>query len=100
MLSKGIANKKTLTDLNFPNKLTETEWIAMRECSSVDGIIGVVSLRAWLNGITNHFEPTLYHMVSLIAYLMHDYEPNQDKTKDLMERVGTAIRSRGKRSGE
>ena len=88
---------KTQTDLNFQNKLTENEWAVARSATTPDVVLGIISLRAWLLGLCNPSEPTLYHMTSIVAHLLCDLDVSQEKTSNTMATLKEAIKTRGPR---
>jgi hypothetical protein len=94
----GKKDTRTQTDLNFQNKLTTKDWEVARSATRPDVVWGVLSLRAWMIGLCNPSEPTLYHMCQLVAHCMSDINANQSKTSNTMAKIKHAIKTRGVRS--
>ena len=83
------------SDPHFEQKLTESDWCKLRKCTTDFGAIGIITLRAWHCNITNPDEATVYRMCSILAHVAGDYNPNQEKTKQMMRCMRDALKNRG-----
>ncbi len=79
---------------HYENMLTEEDWAELRTNKLMASSVACVSKRASLVGIDNASEPTLYRMVSILAYAHKKENMDQDEYDNLKEQIRMAIKAR------
>ena len=71
---------KTQTDLNFQNKLTETEWVVARSAKTPDAVLGIISLRELVAGAVQSIgaDPEPHDLYRSAPLVRPRCQPGQD----------------------
>ena len=82
------------TCTHFHNFVTEFEWGRARSLKSKAAVLNLLSVRAWMVGLILPSEPTIHHMVAILAYIMEWYDLDQSEVKALKDELNTYVFAR------